>query len=107
MMRTFCPARTPALFPDPEQHIREEHIERIILSLPIDPAKVSDEVIKKMGLAPEDYDTYTAQARLRYKLWIRPRFLAILARAHVFERDPTLNAPGKTTARLISFQTES
>jgi hypothetical protein len=105
-MRTFCPAGTPALTPDPEQTISDEDIVNIILALPIDPAKISDEVLKKMGLAPEDYNTYTAQARLRYKLWVRPRFLRILAHAHVFERQPTLTSHGRTTARLVSFKTE-
>lgn len=106
-MRTFCPSGIPAIFPNPEEDITEEDIRDIVLTLPIDPEKISDEVIKKMDLAPDDYDTYTAQARLRYKLWIRHRFLSILAGAHVFEREPTLQSPGKTTARLISFRTES
>jgi uncharacterized protein YbcC (UPF0753/DUF2309 family) len=106
-MRAFCHDSTPALFPTPEHTASEAEIRNIIRALPIDPMKISDEILKKMGLAPEDYETYTLQARLRYKLWVRSRFLEILAHAHIFERSPTLAAKGKTTARLISFKTEA
>lgn len=75
----------------------------IIRALPLDPDKLSDEVLEKIGLAPHDYETYTLQARRRYKLWIRERFFEMMSEADVFSFDIGPQQK-KSTARILRFR---
>lgn len=73
--------------------------------LPIDPDAISDESIVKVGLAPHDFNTYTLQARRRFKMAVAPHFLALLAEAKMTERTHAGGRRGdvKQTARVITF----
>ena len=83
-MRAFCPDDTPGILIEKDICFTEHDALDIIRALPLDPEKLSDTVLRKVGLAPEGYETYTLQARLRYKLWIREQFFHMMANAHVF-----------------------
>ncbi len=74
----------------------------IIQALPLDPDKLSDETLQKIGLAPDDYETYTLQARRRYKLWIREKFFQMMAHAEVFSFEVGTQRK-KSTARIMHF----
>lgn len=91
-----------------ESDMREERLAvraDLIKHLPIDPDAISDESLTKVGLAPEDFKTYTLQARRRYKMAVAPQFLALLAEAKMTERPYVGKVKGepKSTARVITF----
>ncbi|MBP7823524.1 hypothetical protein KA050_04185 [Candidatus Gracilibacteria bacterium] len=108
--RTFCPDDMPAILSAgrSESSLREERLAvraDLIKHLPIDPDAISDESLTKVGLAPEDFRTYTLQARRRYKMAVAPQFLALLSEAKMTERPYAGKVKGepKSTARVITF----
>lgn len=74
----------------------------LIQSLPIDPDKIAEETLIKLGLAPDDFMTYTLQARRRYTLSIRKKFLTLLSQAQEINR----TNQGKT-ARILEVTLEN
>lgn len=102
MIRAFCPDNTPAIFIQKDINFTAEDAVNIIRALPLDPDKLSDEVLEKIGLAPEGYETYTLQARLRYKLWIREKFFEMMSEADIFSAEMEHNQK-KSTARIFAF----
>lgn len=108
--RTFCPDDMPAIMSagSSEPSVRGERLAvraDLIKHLPIDPDAISDESLTKVGLAPEDFRTYTLQARRRYKMAVAPQFLALLSEAKMTERPYAGKVKGepKSTARVITF----
>lgn len=108
--RTFCPDDMPAIVSAgrSESSMREERLAvraDLIKHLPIDPDAISDESLTKVGLAPDDFKTYTLQARRRYKMAVAPQFLALLSEAKMTERPYAGRVKGETksTARVINF----
>ena len=101
-MRAFCPDDTPAIFLERDINFTDEDAINIIRALPLDPEKLSDEVLEKIGLTPEGYETYTLQARLRYKLWIREKFFEMMSQADIFSVELEHNQK-KSTARIFAF----
>ncbi len=103
LIRSFCPDTTQAVIPHESIYLTDEDTMAIIRALPLDPDKLSDEVLEKIGLAPHDYETYTLQARRRYKLWIRERFFEMMSEADVFSFDIGPQQK-KSTARILRFR---
>lgn len=102
LMRAFCPDDTAAIFLERDIKFTDEDAVDIIRGLPLDPEKLSDEVLEKIGLTPESYETYTLQARLRYKLWIREKFFEMMSQADIFSAELDHNEK-KSTARILAF----
>jgi len=102
LIRAFCPDNTQAIIPEDSIYLTEEDTATIIKSLPLDPDKLNDETLQKIGLAPDDFETYTLQARRRYKLWIRERFFQMMSEAEVLSCDIGPRKQ-KSTARILRF----
>lgn len=102
LIRAFCPDNTQAIIPEDSIYLTEEDTAKIIQSLPLDPDKLNDETLQKIGLAPDDFETYTLQARRRYKLWIRERFFQMMSEAEVLSFDIGPRKQ-KSTARILRF----
>lgn len=73
----------------------------LIQSLPINPDKIAEETLIKLGLAPDDFMTYTLQARRRYTLSVRQKFLTLLSQAREVNR-----ADHGITARILEVTRE-
>ncbi len=100
--RAFAPDDLHAIALKPWVRWDSAKRDALIRALPIDPTKISPEILIQLWLAPDDFMTYPQQARYRYTLTVRKRLLTLFSQA----REVNRTGEGDKTARILEITRE-
>ncbi len=100
--RAFAPDDLHAIALKPWVSWDTEIRNALIRALPIDPTKISPEILIQLWLARDDIMTCPQQARYRYTLAVRKRLLKLFSQA----REVNRTGEGDKTARILEITRE-